>query len=220
MLKLAPGNMSKEEDGFILSPSRAFDIDRLNNINNFETGNSATLGFDFNIKEKNIDKFNFSVAQIINENENKKQNSKTSLDEKLSDLVGESSLRINNNLELDYNFAIDQNYNEFNFNDIGSKLKFGNLGVDFNYIEENNHIGDKKYFKTKINFDNQENRLVSFEAKRNLITNSAEFYDLSYEYANDCLRAGLVFRREFYNDSELEPENSLMFNITLVPLVK
>ena len=82
--------MRKEEDGYILDPSRAFDIDRLNNINNFETGNTATLGFDFNIKEKNIDKFNFSVTQIINEEENKKHNSKTSLDEKLSDLVGAS----------------------------------------------------------------------------------------------------------------------------------
>ena len=34
---------------------------------------------------------------------------------------------------------------------------------------------------------------------------------------NDCLRAGLVFRREFYNDSEIEAENSLMFKITLIP---
>ena len=32
---------------------------------------------------------------------------------------------------------------------------------------------------------------------------------------NDCLRAGIVYRREFYNDSELEAENSLMFKITL-----
>ena len=31
------------------------------------------------------------------------------------------------------------------------------------------------------------------------------------------LRAGLVYRREFYNDSEIEPENSLMFKITLTP---
>ena len=46
--------------------------------------------------------------------------------------------------------------------------------------------------------------------KRNLITNSAEYYNLSYEYLNDCLRAGLVYRREFYNDSELEAENSLL----------
>ena len=47
--------------------------------------------------------------------------------------------------------------------------------------------------------------------QKKLITNSAEYYNLSYEYINDCLRAGLVYRREFYNDSELEPENSLMF---------
>ena len=46
----------------------------------------------------------------------------------------------------------------------------------------------------------------------------SEFYNLSYEYLNDCLRAGLVYRREFYKDSELEPENSLMFKITLTPL--
>ena len=58
---------------------------------------------------------------------------------------------------------------------------------------------------------------MSFKTKRNLITNSSEFYNLSYEYINDCLRAGLVYRREFYNDSELEPEDSLMFKLTLVP---
>ena len=59
--------------------------------------------------------------------------------------------------------------------------------------------------------------MLNFSTKRNLITNSSEFYDLSYEYLNDCLRAGLVYRREFYNDSEIEPEDSLMFKLTLVP---
>ena len=49
-----------------------------------------------------------------------------------------------------------------------------------------------------------------------MVSDSAEFYNLSYEYINDCLRAGLVYR-EFYKDSELEPEDTLMFKITLVP---
>ena len=64
---------------------------------------------------------------------------------------------------------------------------------------------------------NKDKGLLSFKTKRNLVTNSSEFYNLSYEYINDCLRAGLVYRREFYRDSELEPEDSLMFKITLVP---
>ena len=59
--------------------------------------------------------------------------------------------------------------------------------------------------------------MIEDAEKRNLITNSAEYYNLSYEYLNDCLRAGLVYRREFYNDSELEPEDSLMFKVTLTP---
>ena len=100
---------------------------------------------------------------------------------------------------------------------MGASTILGPLNFKFDYLQENKHIGDQDYFKTKVDFRNKENGLLSFETKRNLITNSAEFYNLSYEYINDCLRAGLVYRREFYNDSELEPENSLMFKITLVP---
>ena len=58
----------------------------------------------------------------------------------------------------------------------------------------------------------------SFSTKRNLLTDSSEYYNLSYEYINDCLRVGLVYRREFYEDSELDAENSLMFKITLSPI--
>ena len=87
------------------------------------------------------------------------------------------------------------------------------MDLNFGYLQENKHLGNQDYFTTKIDLKNKENGLFSFETKRNLITNSAEFYNLSYEYLNDCLRAGLVFRREFYNDSELEPENSLLLKL-------
>ena len=194
--------MRKEEQNSRLTAVNAFNMNRLDNVNNFETGNTASIGFDYEIKKNSFDKFNFSVAQVINEKENKKLSSNTSLDEKLSDLVGESSLKINDNFKLNYQFALDQNYEDLNYSDFNSQINFGNIGIDFNYIEENKHIGDQKYFKTKFNFNQSNKNSISFESKRNLITNSSEFYDLGYEY-NDCLRAGLVFRREFYNDSEI-----------------
>ena len=131
--------------------------------------------------------------------------------------MGETKYNFSDNLKITHNFAIDQNYHELNYNDFGSSVKFGNTNINFNYIEESKHIGDQEYFKTKISYNKGDNGILSLETKRDLITNSSEFYDLSYEYINDCLRAGLVFRREFYNDSELEADNSLMFNITLIP---
>ena len=219
LFRYAPGSMRKEDGdrGYILSPSEAYSMNRVNNINNFETGLTATYGFDYKINGRDK-KFDLSVAQVINEKENKKYHSQTSLDEKISDLVGEAKYSFKDNYNLKYKFALDQNYNDFNFNEIGTDMKFGPVNFDFNYLQENKHIGNQDYFKTKIDIDYKESGLLSFETKRNLITNSSEFYNLSYEYINDCLRAGLVYRREFYNDSELEPENSLMFKVTLTPL--
>ena len=169
------------------------------------------------IYDRELRETDFSIAQIINEKENKKMSSESSLDEKLSDLTGSSSIDFNNKFKLGYNFSIDQNYNEFNYNDFNTDINFDPMKIGFNYILEDKHIGNQEYFKTKIDYTRSKNGLISFETKRNLITDSAEFYNLSYEYMNDCLRAGLVYRREFYNDSELEPENSLMFKITLTP---
>ena len=215
-LRYSPGSMRKETSGSKLDPINAFSMDRLGNINNFETGASATLGLDYNIKD-NFKEFDFSVAQVISQEENKKMASRTSLDEKLSDLVGSANYKFNNKFSLNYNFALDQNYNDINYNEIGTELNIGIIDINFNYLQEKKHIGDQDYFTTELNLKNKDKGLLSFETKRNLITNSSEFYNLSYEYINDCLRAGLVYRREFYNDSELEPENSLMFKITLTP---
>ena len=208
-------NMRKEKEGSILSPASAFNLNRLDNLNNYETGLSASLGVDYEISKKN-QKFDFSIAQIINEKENKNMSSKSSLDEKLSDLVFSSTFEINDKLTLKYNGAIDQNYNEINYNNISTQINLNPVKIDFDYLEENKHIGDQKYFKTKFSFK-RDSAEFSLETKKDLITNSSEFYNLSYEYINDCLRAGLVYRREFYKDSEIEPEDSLMFKITLVP---
>ena len=139
------------------------------------------------------------------------------LDEKASDLVGSSKYEINDRFSLNYNFALDQNYSEFNYNEIGAKANLDSFNFDASYLQEKKHIGNNEYIKSKIDYKLGKDTALSYEFKRNLITNSSEFYNLSYEYMNDCLRAGLVYRREFYNDSEIEPENSLMFKITLIP---
>ena len=59
---------------------------------------------------------------------------------------------------------------------------------------------------------------MKFDFKRNLETESTEFYSLAYDYLNDCLRAGLVFRRKFYEDRDVEHTDTLMFKISLIPL--
>ena len=216
LFRYAPDHMRKENDGARLNGLNIFSLDRLDSYNNLESGLSSTLGFDY--KTKNINKeFDFSLGQIINEKENKNMPSSSSLDEKLSDVIGASNLKVNDNINFKYNFALDQNYDDFNYNDVGTSLNINQIQFDFNFLQEKKHIGDQEYIKSNIKIAKGQNGVFSFGNKRNLITHSSEFYNLSYEYLNDCLRAGLVYRREFYQDSELEAEDSLMFKITLTP---
>ena len=83
------------------------------------------------------------------------------------------------------------------------------------YLAENANrdIYLKSDFKIEINKSNN----LSFDLKKNLETDSTEFYNLAYNYVNDCLRAGLVYRREFYTDRDIEASDTLMFNVSLFP---
>ena len=131
-----------------------------------------------------------------------------------------NNLKSNLSVKINYNFAIDQGYSEINYSELGAVFDMGKTKFNVNYLEEKNHIGSNEFVKTEIGYDVNDSNTLSFSTKRNLVTNSAEFYNLSYDYINDCLKAGIVFRREFYNDRDIEPDNQLMFRISLVPFAE
>ena len=70
---------------------------------------AGAIGFDYEIKNGDSN-FDLSIAQVINEKENNKMADITSLNEKLSDLVGSSKYKVNENFDIKYDFSIDQNY--------------------------------------------------------------------------------------------------------------
>ena len=208
--------MKKETGDHSLHRKNIFSLDRLNSTSNYEGGTSLTYGFDYNQTGSN--KLNFTIGQIINERKNNKNMpDSSSLDNRFSDIVGNFNYNKGENFKIDYNYSLDQNFKETNYNEVNTDYTLGEIKFNFNYLEENNTANIKEYLKSTIEIKKGQNGSFSFSNKRNITTNSSEFYNLSYEYINDCLRAGLVYRREFYNDSELEAENSLMFKVTLSP---
>ena len=209
--------MKKETGEHNLYRKNIFSLDRLNSSTNFEGGTSLTYGVDYNKKFIDDKELNFSIGQIINEKKaNKNMPSTSSLDKRFSDIVGDLNFK-RNNLALNYSYSLDQNFKEMNYNEIETKYSIGDMSFNINYLKENKISDEKEYIKSSIEIKQGKNGLLTFDNKRNIITSASEYYNLSYEYINDCLRAGLVYRREFYNDSELEAENSLFFKITLSP---
>ena len=216
LMRYSPNHMRKQTGDFSLQDKDIFSLDRLGASSNFESGTNMTAGFKYQ-QINNGSNLNFSIGQIINEKKNNKNMpSSSSLDNRFSDVVGNIYFNNNNNFKLNYDYSLDQNFKEMNYNKLSADFEMDKINFNIDYLEENNVSEIKEYITSAIEYK-QDIGLFKLSNKRNLITNSSEFYKLSYEYINDCLRAGLVYRREFYDDSELEPENSLMFTITLSP---
>ena len=215
MFKYAPNYMRKEDGEFNLVRKNLFSLDRLESDHNFEAGTNLTVGLDYEI-DNEINKTTFSIGQIINEKKNNKNMPDTSsLDKRFSEVVGNFKYENNKNYSFNYDYSINQNYKKISYNDLSMEYDNNDMNFKFNYLEEEKKSEKNEYFKSAFQYKKGDNGVFTFSNKRNLITDSSEFYNLSYEYINDCLRAGIFYRREFYNDSELEPENSLMFKVTL-----
>ena len=59
---------------------------------------------------------------------------------------------------------------------------------------------------------------MSFNTRRNRRIDLTEYYNLVYEYKNDCLVAGLKYNKTYYEDRDVKPSENLLFTITLSPL--
>ena len=85
--------------------------------------------------------------------------------------------------------------NTLNYNQISSTISLNNFVTTFNFIEENTDTSDVNTISNSTRYKFDDKNYFSFETRRNRKINLTEYYDLIYEYKNDCLTAGIKFRK-------------------------
>ena len=197
-----------------------FSINRLGLDDSFEEGKSLTVGIDYK-KEKlnNINKyFEFKIGTVFRDSEEKFIPTSSSLNKKNSNLFGSATSTIQDNIIIDYDFRIDNNYNKFEYNSLNAKYIIENFETNFNFVEENGETGNENFLENTSIFNHDENNSFTFKTRRNRKLNLTEFYNLIYEYKNDCLVAGIKYNKQYYEDRDLKPSENLLFTLTLFPL--
>ena len=220
MIRYAPGQMKpRRDDDVFLNYSNLYSLNKTSEI---ESGLSTILGFDYKLNKKDPDgtqkeKFSISMGQVFNQRENKDLPLRSSLDQKVSDLVGQVNYNFSEIGNIGYAFSVDNNYSDLNYNEISTALDFGKIAFNLNYLEQRSHIGNEHYINSGITLNVNENSKLGFSTKKNFKTDSTELYNINYQYEIDCLTAGLEFKREFYTDNDIEQKDTLMFVIKFVP---
>ncbi len=222
MIRSAPGHMRNMSDSQLkLGILNLYTLNKMSDIDVIETGTSLTLGTDYSHKDKNdFEKFNLSVGQVYNYDDNVAMSTQSTLNEKTSELVGNVNYYINEFSKVGYKFSLDNNYSTLNYNEILGIFKINKLVTNFEYVEENNHIGDSHYINAGLVLELNKSNSLKFKTRENFTTDATEFYNISYQYENDCLRAAIEYNKSFYSDNDLEPGENLMFTLTIIPFGK
>ena len=220
-LRINPGDMKNHStDERKITPGNIFNINRLGINDSLESGNSLTLGIDYKKENKTYnDKYlEFKLATLFRDGEEKNIPTQTTLDQKNSNIFGSVDYSLSKYVNIDYDFAIDNKIDNFKYNSIGIDFNLNNFVTEFKFIEEDSDLGNTNVFENTTSFNINEKNSIIFKTRRNREINITEYYNLVYEYNNDCLTAGVRFNKSYYEDRDLKPSENLMFTISFFPL--
>ena len=112
---------------------------------------------------------------------------------------------------LKYNFAIDNNFDKSNYDAIATTLSVNKFITTFEYSDEKNNLLNQSFTSNSSSYQFDNNNSINLNIRRNNDLSATEYYNLIYNYKNDCLTASVKFNKEFYQDSDLEPEKEIFY---------
>ena len=221
MIKINPSDMKNYSAlDITTNVDNIFSMNRLGIVDTLEAGKSLTLGLDY--KKENLEDLNkyfeFKIASVLRDKEENFIPNKSTLNKKNSNLFGSISNNFSNYFNLKYNFAVNNDFNTLEYSNVSAVFNFKNLTTKLDFLEESGVMGDSNFLENNTEYKIDDKNYISFKTRRNRKLNLTEYYDLVYEYKNDCLSAGVKYKKTYYEDRDLKPSENVFFTINLIPL--
>ena len=238
--RISPHDMKNHSArGRRINVGNVFSSNRLSLGDSFETGESITLGIDFkkervseifqineldgspNYEKEKIteivDYFDFKLATVLRSQKEKNIPVNSTINEKGSNIFGLAKYTPNKNFILGYDFSLTNDFSIIEHHSVNATYVSENFSTKFSFVEEAGILGDSNVIANTTEFIFKDYHNVLFSTRRNRKLNLTEYYNIVYEYKNDCLIAGIKYRKDYYNDKDIIPKENLFFSITIIP---
>tara|TARA_B110000967_G_scaffold31502_1_gene29879 strand:+ start:1 stop:1500 length:1500 start_codon:yes stop_codon:yes gene_type:complete len=201
-----------------IDTNNVFSLNRLSLNDTVEGGASLTYGSEFSKEnKKNQEVFNIKLANISRFEKNKNLPGNSSVGNKTSDIFGSVAFKPNQVISLGYDFNQKNNLVDTNYEVLKAQINLNKFVTTFEYLNENNTTVNENFITNKTSYFVNESNNISFETRENKKTKATEFYNLIYQYRNDCLIAALEYNQDYYTDKELKPSKNIFFKLTILP---
>ncbi len=195
-----------------------FSFNRISSDDSVEGGESLTLGAEYRrIDNKDKEYFGFDIGSSFRTREDQDIPLSSTLGKKTSDIFGNLFFKPTDNFKFDYNYSLDNSLDTINFHSFKTDFKINNFFNTFEYFERSDVAVKQSFYKNTSGLKLNDNNSIKLETRKNKTTDLTEYYNLIYEYKNDCLTASIEYDKDYYTDADLQPEETLLFKITIVP---
>ena len=192
--------------------------DRLGLSDSVEGGQSITLGGEYSlINKNNKNLLKTNIASVFRDKSDESLPTKSTINNKGSDFIGSLLFEPNDNLKLDYNFSLDNDFSSTNYNLLKADFTVNKFVTSFEYLQENDEVGSESYFSNNMKLGLTNSSSLKYMTRRNRKTDLTEYYNLIYEYKNDCLTAAIQYNKNYYSDKDLKPTEEIFLSISIVP---
>ena len=219
-LKLAPNSSNdvSHKDSRI-DVNNVYSLNRIGAKETIEGGASLTFGNDYAIidKENSKEIFGFRVANNIRLEENYDLPRNNQIGQKTSNLFGEIAYSPNDFLTTKYNTSMKNNFKEIDYENLTTEFRINNFVTTFDYLNENNSKDKNSYLSNTTKYEIDDNNNFIFATRENKTSNLTEYYNLIYQYKNDCLAASIEYNKDYYSDRDVKPEESVFLKLTIIP---
>ena len=116
---------------------------------------------------------------------------------------------------MDYNFSLRDDLDRSHYDFLKADISINNFITSFEFLEEDNYLNQNSYIKNNTKFSFDKNNSIGFGTSKNLDNDITNYYNLIYEYENDCLTAAIEYNKSYYTDGDLKPEENILFSIKI-----
>ena len=195
-----------------------FTQNRLGLNDSVEGGQSLTLGGEYKITDKkNNSILTAGLASVLRDKNESKLPTSSTINNESSDIVGSFNFIPNDNFSFDYNFSVDNDFSSTNYNLVKANLTINKFVTTFEFLQEDDEIGTENHYSNEMKFIFNDSNSLKYRTRRNKKTDLTEYYNLIYEYKNDCLTAAIRYNKDYYSDKDLKPNEEILFSISILP---
>tara|TARA_Y100000816_G_scaffold260351_1_gene216553 strand:+ start:3874 stop:6267 length:2394 start_codon:yes stop_codon:yes gene_type:complete len=220
-LKISPNHTKNmDSDNNRLDVNNLFSLNRIAASDTLEGGISLAYGNDFSILNKQNTKeiFSLKLANNLRLSDNDNLQTQNQIGQKTSNFFSELMYSPNDFIIANYKNSLKNNLTDISYENLNLEFSINNFVTTFDYLNENDTKDKNSYLKSTARYKMNDTNSILFSTRRNKKTDLTEYYNLIYQYKNDCLAASIEYNKDYYNDDDIKPEESIYFKLTIIPI--